>query len=888
MSSSTVIANSLSRGVPFKPVLLDGTVLPYPGFPTLNVLPIANVELTRVGLNCFGFASKYPNMILTLHKMPDLPPLEVLAQNVLGRSVFVNWPMMHESRVIAISDAQREIRLVKGLHQVRKFNDQETDRWLAESDAMVQTYHLGNGTPGSGGLVMGAVTVRIRVLPLQGMKTNPSNGSTKKYFGRQEADIPLQLALLQAPAPDPRFIERGPMTLSERFPADSSVVLTKGKYRGCLGTVAGVTDDRNVAVKVQIVPAEPPFGLAIARSVQESYISSADAARTLRMDGRVFGKVTGRLQFEQDKYDLGLNLKGNNGTCVVGYTRKKILPSADTKPNKWLAGDSLLVIGSSDPDGDDAAEERIIWEYTPKAIRLIESYRQAFPQLFAALKKMPDEKKYDANKVFGPNGQSWLPVIRSWLDNHETAKIPRTPVTTESMSYDAIAAVQKAADVRTVGLWKNGYPKESLIKIPGNALYREGSVGATDVLLASDLNNNDAPRLGDRIVNLCADGVPFGARGTIVAIHEAATTGSVEVVMDEEFVGGNTLQGACSNFRGRLCRWAHLLKVEPEHANRMVDKMVPKGSGQAAVKKILTTMEREIDQKAGPAVTSAASKPKAVPAPANAPLKSVVAKPTAAPPVAARAESSGRDRAQSSGRGKQGAWKEAKGPPKQGEGFKTKAGVTSGIARWASLVQSSKLDAQLKSVLGVAPVTNVPKSVPSVDASATLKSVLGIAPNNHAQIPASHTPSAAEKLLQLMASKQNAGRGPVGQHSQPNGPISAFNFTYVVEGEEAKQGPTSFSMQPSYPPQNIYPVGMAPMPMQPYGMPPAFMYANGPMPQAPQVAAAGLSPDQFPALGATLEPVKTVAAAPPLTEVAKSGPSAEAFSMVPSVVTGKH
>jgi hypothetical protein len=915
LSSRKVIGNQLSRGVPFKAELVKGTVLPYPGFPTLNVLPIASIELARVGLNCFGGASKYPNMILSLHRMPELPPLEVLAQNVLGRSVFVNWPMMHESRVVAISNEQLEIRLEKGQNTVKRLKDQEADRWLSESEAMVQTYHVGNGTPGSGGIVIGDVKVRLKVLPLQGMKTNPSNGSRSKVFGRQEADVPLQLALLQAPAPDPRFIVRGPLTLHERFPVDSAVVLTKGKYRGCRGVVAGVADDRNVAVKVQTLPAESPFGLAIARSVQESYISSADAARTLKIDGRVFGKITGRLQFEQDKYDLGLNLKAANGTCVVGYTRKKVFHgNGDKKPNKWLAGDSLLVIGSSGADADDDSDERIVWEYTPKAIRLIDLYRQTFPQLFSALKRMPDEKRYDANKVFGPNGKDWLPLIRMWLDNHETAKIPRTPISTESMSYEAISAVQKAAGVRALALKKAGYPKESLIKIPGNALYREGSTGATDVLLASDLNNNDAPRLGDRVVNLCADGVPFGAHGTVVAVHEAATTGSVEVVMDDEFVGGNTLQGACSNFRGKLCLWAHLLKVEPDNANRLVDKMVPKGSGQAAVKKILASMEQHVDQavagepaaKASFAATkavtdsavagkakvvttkavSSASAPKA-PSPkksTSAASSAVQTAPLSLLKSPARAESTGRDRAASTGRGKQGAWKEAVGPPKDGVGFQgegTMLNGKSGLSRWTALVQSSKMDSQLKSMLGVSPSS-------ASDAATGLKAILGVVPNTTAAQPdLTRPPTAAEKLLQIMSSKQQhsgqhaAGRAPT------NGPTSGFNFTYVNEGEEAKSAAPSVSMslQPGInpiagfaagmlpPPMHVLAYGAPVMPRQGYGLPPTVnVHVNG-------------ATDQFPPLGAPKVTAATALELPRESVPAQTLPSA--FSMVPSVVTGK-
>jgi 5'-3' exoribonuclease 1 len=495
---------------------MDGTRIPFPGFPSLNVLPIQSFELTEIKLNCFGSASKYPTMVIKLHQMPELPPLEALAPNVLGKSVFVNWPMMHEARVVAISNAAGEIRAANPKPKVKAFSKVESDRWASDSQLMFERYFVGNGVPGAGGVQIGPISLRLKVLPLQGMKTNLNTGATKKLFGTSEADIPMQLALWQAPAPDPRFIERGPMTLQDRFAVGSNVVLTKGKHRGCKGTVVGIVDQKTVGVKVQIIPPELPFGLAIAQSVNESNISSVDAARILKLNPGLFGKITGSLLFEPGRYDLGLNLKSPDGLCVVGYTRRKPEKKDQSKGNAWTAGDTVVIVGSE--KGGDAEEERerVIWEYTPKAIRLVNAYRQKFPQLFNAIMKMPNERKYDANTVFGPNGEAWLPVIREWLNNIETAKMPRTPISTDSMSHDAIAAIERAAEVRTLALKKRGYPHETMLKVPGSALYREGSIGPTDVLQASDYNKNEAPELGDRIVNFCAAGIPFGARGKLM------------------------------------------------------------------------------------------------------------------------------------------------------------------------------------------------------------------------------------------------------------------------------------------------------------------------------------------------------------------------------------
>lgn len=770
---------------PFQPVLVPGTQIPYPAFPSLHVIPIAKHELLAIGLNCFGSPSKYQTRLLSLHAMPELPPIETLAQSILGRSLYVNWPSMHEGKAVAVCDGDKEVRLVQNKQITTELAKQEKERWASETTEMTQLYFAGNGTPGSGGLNIGDITIRLKLLPLQGMRTVASSGATKKVYGKREADVPLQLALWQSPAPDPRFKERGPMTLADRFPESCRVILTKGKYRGCTGSVVGVVDSKNVGVMVDIVPTEVPFGISIARSVQESYLSSYDAAKTLKMNPGVFGKIMGRLQFSQGKYDLGLNLKSSDGKCVVGYTRKKV-ETTKGRPlpqdsNAWAAGDSVTVVGSSKAKEEDV-DDRIQWEYTPNAIRLVVEYKKKFPQLFSALSKNPNEKKYDAIQVFGPNGEAWLPVVREWLDKHETASLPRSPVTTESMSYEAIAAVQKAADVRKLALRKKGYPKTTSIKVPGSALYREGSTGAADILTANDLNEGSAPILGDRIVNICAEGVPFGARGTVVGIHEAETTGSVEVVMDDEFIGGTSLQGACSNYRGKLCLWAHLLRIAPSGnvaASKDVNKIMASLKAEIAeAQPEIEAKESEVELKQLLRVDTINSKEIATPARSGS-----------------RSESAGRSKV---------AYKESKGPAKKGSGFTDRTGNRSGLKKWKQHIKSGPKAAsgptdQLKSLLGVSPPAGVRGEGPGgsatqVVAANELKAVLGVVPSTHPILPQAVSMSAADQLMNLMSQKSRT------EERTPIAPVrSGFNFTYVEAGKEPPEpGPIPPAAAASY------------------------------------------------------------------------------------------
>ena len=56
---------------------------------------------------------RYETLVLELKRPPVLPPASALAGKVLGRSAYLNWPLMHEAQVVGISD-QTEVRDEKG------------------------------------------------------------------------------------------------------------------------------------------------------------------------------------------------------------------------------------------------------------------------------------------------------------------------------------------------------------------------------------------------------------------------------------------------------------------------------------------------------------------------------------------------------------------------------------------------------------------------------------------------------------------------------------------------------------------------------------------------------------------------------------------------------
>ena len=87
-----------------------------------------------------------------------------------------------------------------------------------------------------------------------------------------------------------------------------------------------------------------------------------------------------------------------------------------------------------------------------------------------------------------------------------------------------MVAIERAADLQTLNNQKKGFKSIVVQGVPVEKLYCDFHRTPNDTAL--QLNFLE-PRLGDRVVNLTSDGVPFGLRGTVITIH--TSTNYVEV-----------------------------------------------------------------------------------------------------------------------------------------------------------------------------------------------------------------------------------------------------------------------------------------------------------------------------------------------------------------------
>ena len=144
-STFTQNASDLTPGQFFVPEVVKGTISPYPGFPSLSALQIKRVEVEMLKLNIFGSESKYKSMALEVLPVVFEEGMDpAILQSLIGRSVYVNYPMSHEAKVVAVNTKSFEYRLdnISGEAVYSEFDRKRTEKWLSDAQDDTLKYAL--------------------------------------------------------------------------------------------------------------------------------------------------------------------------------------------------------------------------------------------------------------------------------------------------------------------------------------------------------------------------------------------------------------------------------------------------------------------------------------------------------------------------------------------------------------------------------------------------------------------------------------------------------------------------------------------------------------------------------------------------------------------------
>lgn len=492
-----------------------------PGFPTLKTLPFTHA-LRKAGVNVHGSASAAPSMVLTIRPVPEVPSLEALAQAVIGQRTFTNWPFLFEGLVVGVSDAHAEIMAeLRDGNQVR-LEKQRGASVAGRADRIRARYATRYGVE------IGATRVLLHVRPLQGLHRLPNAAVAKEYAATPQGEIeyPLQLMVDRVAHEDARFLERPGMSVSEEFPDQTRVFYLGERGYGCPARVLGTTSS-TVAIELALLTDMAQENMLMRKLVgeraAETYVPAAQVAHRLKISSIVLSRITSSMlvQVDRKRRNLGLNLKFEaKSRKVLGYTQRTSLG----------------------------------WEYSERAIALIAAFVRAFPELVRAVAHRPPHGDFYRDvDLFPQNTAERVQALVAFEKEHKLRELEDVPIYVDRLETQTVATLEaatrilarKRAEGGTFGIKRQilrGLPRYALLK-PDQARMRVPTQHF---------------QLGDRVVNVLDFGaVPPAAKGTVVGLG----SNSIDVVFDAPYLGGTSLNGLCSDYRGGTVGLADVLNL---------------------------------------------------------------------------------------------------------------------------------------------------------------------------------------------------------------------------------------------------------------------------------------------------------------------------------------
>ncbi|XP_014211300.1 5'-3' exoribonuclease 1-like isoform X2 [Copidosoma floridanum] len=503
----------------------------FPGFPTLQHIPhTASFQVAKVKV--FEQPSRRENMILKV--LPrTTPPLEDLANNWIGKTVYVCWPHLVEAVVVGISDAKTKISVTNAhlkkytgenlWFNTEKMDDKHITVWNMQKKSIIENYKTRLGVE------VGDIEIIVHACTLTGCQYvygQQGKMTLEKQWNENSIGFAYQVIVDEISVHDSEFILH--KCITDVFKVkDICFMLGHPHYGSCGEVTEPAVDLKTGRIKVSMrIQLEPNFDRIrhLQADTRMRYMPGNVAAQRLGISSHLLSRITGTIfvidgdavnPSNASKYNVGLNLKFNKkNEEVQGFTRK-------------------------DQNG--------VWLYSVKAVDFVKNYMQEFPELFERLEtNLGSADMFLKDNLFPNNSKNTLETIVAWVK--EKQKVLGTKVRAcgiEELELEVVQEIEKEIDECLNGVKQLN--KNLTMHIKPYLLYKPG------------LNSGSTPpdpkahhRLLDRIV--CVRDsftVPLGYRGTIVGIqkNDNSQLNMYEVLFDQPFEGGLVIHN-CSPNRG--------------------------------------------------------------------------------------------------------------------------------------------------------------------------------------------------------------------------------------------------------------------------------------------------------------------------------------------------
>ncbi|XP_075970890.1 5'-3' exoribonuclease pacman isoform X2 [Anticarsia gemmatalis] len=477
----------------------------FPGFPTMRHLKY-QTSLKKGKVKVFDTVSRNENMIVEIIRDdPVEPPLENVAQQMLGKVIWVGWPHLTRAKVISVSNEKRRLHCVDKQNNnvdnyTTEFNQGNLHKqWIGERSTIIE--HNMNRL----GIELGDVRTIIHAVNLKGFKYVIQD-NVKMVQEAEWCAVPCGYAL-QAVVPDVRahVIQEGGQfsTPQEAYPPGSHVfLLTAGQHYGSLATVVDSECIKSGRIKVSLTERGEP--VPSVHNFSSPYKSAHHAAAACGISPQMLSRITGtvlviagerhdRPTESLNKLNIGLNLKFNKKNQEVsGFTRRCRVSNA--------------------------------WSYSSRCIALVRAYAAKFPELFDNLAHELYRDVFFESDLFPDEmGQNKVQEVAGWLKLQEHNSAARRTCGTEGLEAAEMRALADTIEVQLQQL-KLRECKLTL-QVKWSLLYKpELHSGNIQADPRADY------KLYDRVV--CAAPhmtVPLGAAGTVTALLPPASANTVRL-----------------------------------------------------------------------------------------------------------------------------------------------------------------------------------------------------------------------------------------------------------------------------------------------------------------------------------------------------------------------
>ena len=263
------------------------------------------------------------------------------------------------------------------------------------------------------GVIIGVVDMVAKIESLIGMQLLTDGSVVKEFKVLSEFDTPIQLLVLDDHH-DPRFDERPRPPIHIEFPEGSIVFFLSPKLYGTLCEVSHSGADSNDSVTLKVnLPSSPEFQTEntmpsnIAKNERDilQYYPGWQIAKRLRLSAYTLSRIASNfqitLQESHQKLNIGLCLKfESKGLKVLGYTRK----------------------------GEKG------WEYSQKALDLIEDYRRTFPMILEKIEKGGNTDFFLDIDFFPSDTKDYIVQIQKWLTQKGIKQLLAVPLNSVSLT----------------------------------------------------------------------------------------------------------------------------------------------------------------------------------------------------------------------------------------------------------------------------------------------------------------------------------------------------------------------------------------------------------------------------------------------------------------------